>query len=75
MSKIHKGLHHHNDCDHKEEEYLFSCKTITKSGELIKWDCYMLEDRQLCLRSGDGGDYMSTDLNSLIKSYLRFITE
>ena len=77
--KIHKGKHHHNDCEHNEDEYLLSCITRTKSGENIKWDCYMFDNsyhdndpakHSLCLRMGDSGNYISTDLNTLIKCYL-----
>jgi len=76
-NNIHKGHFHYNDCGHTNDEYKFSILIKMKSGNNLPFDVYLLngeksfnKTQQMCLRMGDSGNYISTDLHDVVRGYL-----
>lgn len=74
---IHKGHHYHNDCEHSNDEYAFSMEIRLGNGNKLPFDVYLLngksfnESQQMCMRMGSSGNYISTNLYDVVKSYLK----
>jgi hypothetical protein len=76
-NNIHKGHYYHNDCGHTNDEYKFSILIKMKSGNKLPFDVYLLngensfnKTQQMCLRMGNSGNYISTDLHDVVRGYL-----
>ena len=77
QNNLHKGNFYHNDCEHTNDEYVFSTVIKMKSGNKLPFDVYLLngenalnKTQRMCLRMGDSGNYISTNLHDVVRGYL-----